>query len=270
MSDSPSIPPKKSLGQNFLIDKNLAAKIVRALPVVPGDTVLEIGPGTGALTEHLADLVPSLVAVEIDARLLPGLQERFGDRVQFVHDDILHVDLTKLAKTRGGRLQVIGNLPYYSSSPILFHLLAHREHVHHAVLTLQEEVVARCCAGPGTKSYGTLSVQLALFAKPRKLFALPPHVFRPAPKVRSAVLALDFQSPETSLPRRYDDFETVLRAAFAQRRKTVRNSLSSRLGAETAVAILAAADIDGGARAESLMPTRFTALADALTALRKT
>lgn len=265
MSDRPQVIAKQSLGQNFLIDPNLAAKIVRALPDDPTQTVLEIGPGTGALTDILVEAGRRVIAVEIDQRLIPLLHERFGDRVEVIHADVLDVDLTKLAAETPGRLAVLGNLPYYASSPILFHLLAHRRALGPAVLTLQDEVVRRCCAGPGTKDYGSVSVWLALFASPRRLFALPSQVFRPRPKVASAAFGLDFANPVATLPQDEAHFEKVLRAAFGQRRKTLRNSLSGKLGTALTDAILDATRIDGKRRAEQLAPGEFVALADAFT-----
>jgi 16S rRNA (adenine1518-N6/adenine1519-N6)-dimethyltransferase len=261
-------PPKRSLGQNFLIDPNMAHKLVDALRLSPGDAVLEIGPGAGALTEPLLEQTDNVVAIEIDDRLIGHLGGKFGDRLELIHNDVLKVDLTALAETRGGRLHVLGNLPYNASSPILFHLLAHRRVLGRAVLTLQLEVVDRCVAGPGGKDYGSVAVQLGLFAAPRKLFSLPPQVFRPQPKVTSAALRLDFTRPVEVLPQDAGRLETVVRAAFGKRRKTLRNSLSAGLGKETALALLEATGIDGGRRAETLRPGEFVSLADAYTALQ--
>lgn len=263
MSELP--PAKKSLGQNFLVDPNIARKLVDALQIKPGETVLEIGPGAGALTEPLLAQTERVIAVEIDDRLLPLLRERFGKRLELIHADILDVDLAALAKKENDRLAVLGNLPYYSSSPILFHLLRHRAFVSRAVLTLQREVVDRCCADPGGKDYGTLSIYLALAAEVRRLFTMSPQVFRPRPKVDSAAMLVDFTKPDSAQPRSWSDLEKVVRAAFGQRRKTLRNALGARFGVEKASQLLDEAGIEPGLRAEAVPPAGFVALADALT-----
>ncbi len=267
MSLLPSVPPKQSLGQNFLVDRNLAAKLVDALAPAPGEWTLEIGPGTGALTEPLLARGARAIAVELDGRLLPELAARFGDRVELRHADILQVDLTALARERGGRLGVIGNLPFYLSSPILFHLLAHRAALSRATLILQTELVDRICASPGTKEYGSLSIHLKLFAACDRLFRLPATVFRPRPKIEASALRVDFTRPSDALPRDALALERVVRAAFGQRRKTLRNALSGGLGKAIADAILAATNLDGRRRGEQLLPADFVRLADALTAL---
>lgn len=256
------LPAKQSLGQNFLVDANLARKMVAALKAAPGEPVLEIGPGTGALTRFLLEVCETLTAVEIDQRLVPGLREQFGDRLELIHADILNVDLTTLSETKGARLVVLGNLPYYASSPILFHLIKHRAAIDRAVVTLQQEVVERCAAKPGTKVYGSLTVQIALAAQVKKLFTLSPHAFRPRPKVASAVMLLDFTRPAPLAPKSAAMLEKVLRAAFGQRRKQIHNSLAAAFGTETAARMLAAAGIDPRARAETLSPETFVHLAD--------
>jgi len=263
MSGLPPVPPKKSLGQNFLVDPNLARKLIDALNPEPNETVLEIGPGGGSLTAPLLERTTRLIAVEIDGRLIPYLQERFGDRLTLLPADILKIDLTELAQQHGGPLAVIGNLPYYSSSPILFHLLAHRRALSRAVLTLQSEMVDRCCAAPGGKNYGSVSVQLRIFASVRRLFSLSPKVFRPSPQVVSAALEVDFRRPAARLPRADRDLERVVRAAFSRRRKTLRNSLAAGLGQDAAGRLLAETGLDGSRRAEQLAPAEFVALADA-------
>ncbi|NLH48163.1 MAG: ribosomal RNA small subunit methyltransferase A [Myxococcales bacterium] len=261
MIDSPLA--KQSLGQNFLADPNLARKLVEALDPQPGETVLEIGPGTGSLTAPLLESADRLIAVEIDDRLVDYLRERFGDRLDVRHLDILQLDLTALARETGP-LAVLGNLPYYASSPILFHLLAHRRALSRAVVTLQTELAARCHAKPGTKDYGSLTIHLALYAAPQKLFNLPAHVFRPRPKVTSTALRFDFRRPAPVVPRSDLSLERVVRGAFGQRRKTLHNSLSAAFGRPLADELLARAAIDGRLRAEALAPADFVRLADAL------
>jgi 16S rRNA (adenine1518-N6/adenine1519-N6)-dimethyltransferase len=264
MTPLPPVPPKHSLGQNFLIDPNIARKLVGALDPQPDETVLEIGPGVGALTAVLLERATRVIAVEIDGRLIPGLRERFGEQLDLLHADILAVDLTELATRAGGRLALLSCLPYYASSPILFHLLKHRAALSRAVLTLQREVADRCCAKPGTKDYGGVSVQLALAASPRRLFTISPHVFRPRPKVESAALLLDFTRPHPAQPRSWDALEQVLRAAFGQRRKTLRNALSAKFDFEKTDEMLAAAGVNPKTRAEDVPPEGFVALAESV------
>jgi 16S rRNA (adenine1518-N6/adenine1519-N6)-dimethyltransferase len=255
---------KQSLGQNFLVDPNLVEKLLDALAPGPAEPVLEIGAGTGAITEPLLRRSSNVCVVEIDQRLLPLLRERIGDRATVLHANILEVNLTTLAQERGGRLAVTGNLPYYLSSPILFHLIAHRQALSRAVVTLQDEVAARACAGPGSKDYGSLSIQLSLFAPPRRLFTLARGAFRPQPKITSAAVLLDFAHPAADAPEDASSLERVLRAAFGQRRKMLRNALASSLGAAAVDRVLAVAELDGRVRAEQLAPADFVRLTDAL------
>ncbi len=263
MTTLPPVPPKQSLGQNFLVDRNIARKLVSALDPRPDEPVLEIGPGGGALTEILVEQGARVIAVEIDERLIPGLRENFGDRIELIHADILSANLTAVAQLHGGKLVVLGNLPYYSSSPILFHLIAHRAALGRCVLTLQREVVDRCCARPSTKDYGSLTVQLMLTAAPRRLFTISPQVFRPRPKVESAVLALDFSPSDMPQPTSWPTLEQVVRAAFNQRRKTLRNALAARFGQEVTDRMLTEAGIAPQTRAENVPPEGFVALAEA-------
>lgn len=264
MSGLPPVLSKKSLGQNFLIDPNLARKLIDALHPSPDETVLEIGPGGGSLTAPLLERTTRLIAVEIDDRLIPFLHERFGQQLTLLQADILDIDLTDLAQKSGGPLAVIGNLPYYSSSPILFHLLAHRRALSRIVVTLQSEMVDRCCATVGGKEYGSVSVQLQVYASLRRLFNLSPNVFRPRPQVTSAALEADFCKPLAPLPKSDRHLERIVRAAFSRRRKMLHNSLAGGLGQECAARLLTATGLDGSRRAEQLSPAEFVLLADAL------
>ena len=244
------LKPKQSLGQNFLRDPNTIRRIVAALAAPAGAPVVEIGPGTGALTEVLLETYPSLTAIEVDERAVALLEERFP-RLDVRHQDVLEVDWKALAAERGGPLHVIGNLPYYITSPILFSLLdaqarlaaepeptdpvpgqagrgqaVHEAVVREAVVMMQLEVAERLVAVPRTKAYGILSVLFQLYATPELLFRLSPHVFFPKPSVTSAVVRLAFH-PAASLPAggEGERLRAVVRAAFNQRRKTLRNSL---------------------------------------------
>ena len=218
--------PKKSLGQNFLTDPNTARKIVAALRAPAEGPVVEIGPGTGALTRLLLDRFASLTALEIDARAVAHLQAAYpGLDVRQV--DVLTVDWGALAEEKGGPLYVIGNLPYYITSPILFGLLEHREHLREAVMMMQREVAERLVAEPRTKAYGIPSVLTQLYTRPELLFSVSRNVFYPKPEVTSAVIRLAFDvqvAPALDVDPAF--LRTVVRAAFNQRRKTLHNSLS--------------------------------------------
>jgi 16S rRNA (adenine1518-N6/adenine1519-N6)-dimethyltransferase len=218
--------PKKSLGQNFLTDPNTARKIVAAVRAPEGGAVVEIGPGTGALTEILHERFRNLTAIEIDGRAVAVLRERFPD-LDVRQGDVLEIDWPALAEEKAESLYVVGNLPYYITSPILFGLLDARAVLHEAVLMMQLEVAQRLVAVPRTKDYGILAVQVQLLARPELLFRVSRNVFFPRPDVASAVVRLGFDDVPPS-----DDavdpelLRTVIRTAFNQRRKTLRNSLS--------------------------------------------
>ncbi len=222
----PPITPKKHLGQNFLTDPNTARKIIAALRAPEGEAVVEIGPGTGALTGLLLARYPAMTALEIDARAVAYLQaEHPGLDVR--QADVLEVDWAALAAEKGGPLYVIGNLPYYITSPILFGLLDHRRHLREAVLMMQREVAQRLVAVPRTKEYGIPSVLTQLYARPELLFSVSRNVFFPKPDVTSAVIRLAFDGPPPPDPDVDSAFlRRVVRAAFNQRRKTLHNSLS--------------------------------------------
>ena len=231
--------PKQSLGQNFLRDPNTVRKIAASLRTSERAPVVEIGPGTGALTDVLLERYPDLTAIEVDARAVALLRERFPG-LDVRHQDVLEVDWGALAREKGGPLHVIGNLPYYITSPILFSLLDAQlgqgrtacpapdaGSVREAVVMMQLEVAERLVAAPRTKAYGILSVVFQLYAAPELLFRVSRNVFFPKPDVASAVVRLAFGETDVQT----SDVEAgllreVVRAAFNQRRKTLRNSLS--------------------------------------------
>ncbi len=253
-----SVLPKKHLGQHFLTDPNIARKIADAVEAPAGAAVVEIGPGTGALTDELLARYPALTAVEVDARAVAHLKEKHP-ALDVRHQDVLGVNWGALAHEKGGPLWVVGNLPYYITSPILFALLDGRAAVQRAVVMMQLEVAERLVAVPGTKAYGILSVQTQLAARPRLLFRVSRNVFFPKPAVESAVVALEFggvAAPGVDS----DALRRVIRTAFGQRRKMLRNSLGP-LAAERGRALP-----DGFAerRPESLVPADFVALTRAL------
>jgi 16S rRNA (adenine1518-N6/adenine1519-N6)-dimethyltransferase len=221
---SPSLKPKKSLGQNFLADPNTARKIVTALRAPAGAPVVEIGPGTGALTGLLLEAYPGLTALEVDARAVAHLR-RQHPALDVRQADVLAVDWAALAAEKGGRLHVIGNLPYYITSQILFALLEARAHLREAVVMMQLEVAERLVAVPRTKAYGILSVFVQLYARPELLFRVSRNVFYPKPDVTSAVIRLGFEQGGEAPDVDPELLRQVVRAAFNQRRKTLRNSL---------------------------------------------
>ncbi|MHC1480089.1 16S rRNA (adenine(1518)-N(6)/adenine(1519)-N(6))-dimethyltransferase RsmA [Frateuria aurantia] len=252
--------PKKHFGQHFLHDRHYVDRIVGAIAPRPQDTVVEIGPGEGAMTFPLLRAAGRLTAIELDSELIPGLQARAADigPLQVIRSDILKVDLSRLAAELGAeRLRIAGNLPYYISSPILFHCVEHAGAIEDMHFMLQKEVVDRMAAEPGSKTYGRLSVMLQLRCQVTPLFIVPPGAFRPPPKVDSAVVRmqpLPLEQLADADPRRLHD---IVKAAFAQRRKTLSNTLKGLLDA----AAIRSAGIDPGCRAETLSPADFIRLA---------
>ena len=251
-------PPKKSLGQHFLVDRTIIDMIVLAVDPQPGDMLVEIGPGQGAITLPLLRRHGALTAIEFDRDLVVPLSEaahRVGT-LTVIHKDVLQVDFTRLAA--GGRLRLVGNLPYNLSSPILFHALDHAAAVSDMTFMLQKEVVDRMAAGPGSKVYGRLSVMLQAYCSVEPLFDVPPAAFRPPPRVDSAVVRLLPRAPADvgiDDPRRFAD---VVRAAFGQRRKTLRNALSGVCDS----ALIEAAGLRAEARAEQVEVAGFVRLAN--------
>jgi 16S rRNA (adenine1518-N6/adenine1519-N6)-dimethyltransferase len=255
--------PKKSFGQHFLHEKRYIERIVSAIAPKPEDVVVEIGPGEGALTLPLLAVAGKLTAIELDTDLIPELQARAAavGELRIIHSDVLKVDFTALARERGvERLRVAGNLPYYISSPILFHCVDHAAAIQDMHFMLQKEVVDRMAAEPGSKVYGRLSVMLQLACRVEPLFTVPPGAFRPPPKVDSAVVRV---VPLPAAERHDADqnrVHAVVKAAFAQRRKTLGNALRQLMSSEA----IEAAGIDPRARAETLAPMDFVRLAKAL------
>jgi len=251
---------RKRFGQHFLHDPRILDRIVQALAAHPGDTLMEIGPGRGALTERLLALRGcTLDAIEIDRDLAAQLRGRFeGSPDRALHEgDALEFDFSALARERGGRLRIVGNLPYNISTPLLFHLLRHAAAIADLTVTLQREVVARIAAAPGDRDYGRLSVMLAPHLQVERLFDVGPGAFQPPPQVWSAVVRLT-ERPQPLFPVS-PYYAEVVAAAFAQRRKTLRNALSQILTAGE----ISACAIDPKARPETLAPEAFNTLAEA-------
>lgn len=247
---------RKRFGQHFLHDPGVIQRILAAIDAKPGDAVVEIGPGRGALTGALLDAAGALDAIEIDRDLAAQLRDNFHARRLTVHEaDALRFDFAALARQRGARLRVVGNLPYNVSTPLLFHLLERPEAIADLHVMLQKEVIDRIVAAPGSGEYGRLTVMLAPWVSAERLFDVGPGAFRPAPKVWSAVARLEMRErPAFDVDER---FGRVVATAFAQRRKTLRNALRSLLDANA----IESAGVDPGARPETLPPEAFGALA---------
>ncbi len=251
-------PAKKSLGQHFLHERGVVDRIILAVDPKPGDRLVEIGPGQGAMTFPLLDRHGALTAIEFDRDLLAPLAEaaRARGELTLIHANVLDVDFTALAA--GAPLRLVGNLPYNLSSPILFHALDHAAAIRDMVFMLQKEVVDRMAAPPGSKVYGRLSVMLQAWCEVTALFTVGPGAFRPPPKVDSAVVRLVPRPPANIGIADPARFAAIVRDAFGQRRKTLRNALS-RLCDE---ATIRAAGIDPQARAEQVPVADFIRLAN--------
>ena len=260
-----SEPAKKHLGQNFLHDTGVIAKIVQAIDPRPGDAIVEIGPGQGALTFPLLRTHGELPAIEFDRDLHAPLQAaaREHGTLHLIEGDVLRVDFGALAAQRGdagGQIRLVGNLPYNLSSPILFHALDHAAAIRDMHFMLQKEVVERMAAGPGSKVYGRLSVMLQAYCTVTPLFVVAPGAFRPAPKVDSAVVRLLPTAADRIEVRDRAMFANVVRAAFGQRRKTLRNALHAVADS----AAIEAAGLRPDARAEQVDVAGFVRLGNLL------
>jgi 16S rRNA (adenine1518-N6/adenine1519-N6)-dimethyltransferase len=242
----------KSLGQNFLQDSYALERITAVAEILPTDTVLEVGPGLGALTRHLAVAAKQVIAVELDGRLLPPLREVLTG---YANIEIVHGDMLKLAPAEIVPVSdylVVANIPYYITSAVIRHLLEAQVKPARIVLTIQQEVAERICAGPGDMSLLALSVQV--YGMPRLTAHIPAGAFYPAPQVDSAVVRVDLYPEPVIRAPLLDTFFRLVKAGFSQKRKNLRNALSGGLGMPTSAveAMLHAADIDPQRRAETL------------------
>jgi 16S rRNA (adenine1518-N6/adenine1519-N6)-dimethyltransferase len=262
----PSEPhrPKKSLGQNFLIDPNLQRKIVTALAPGPDDEILEIGPGRGALTDHLVGMPRRLTLVELDDRLSEELQVRYEGRadVHVVHADFLKVDIRSLTE-RPEELKVVGNIPYNVTAPIVFRLLEPPRPAE-IVLMVQREVAQRMAASPGTAEYGALTVGVQSVARVETLFKVPRTAFRPVPRVDSSVVRLVPRRPAPMSPEEEARLRELTRVAFGWRRKqfqkTLRDHPRYRLPREAVERLEAESGLDLTGRPETFSPGSFLTL----------
>ena len=251
---------RKRFGQNFLSDPNIIRKIIEAIRPAEGDRMVEIGPGLGAMTEPLMARLPHLHVVEIDRDLIARLKEAHSPEKLTIHEgDALKFDFGSLVAD-GAPLRVVGNLPYNISTPILFHLADYAEKVKDMTFMLQKEVIMRMVAEPGTEEYGRLSVMLQYRFEMERLFLVPPGAFNPAPKVESAVVRMIPRPPRELTAADAGLLEEVVKAAFSQRRKMLRNNLRESLGEEDWGAL----GIDPKRRAEELAVGDYVRIANRL------
>jgi len=252
--------PRKRFGQHFLHDAGVIARLVSAIRPRAEDNIVEIGPGEGVLTGPLLESGTHVSAIELDRDLAAALPRRLGlpQRLEVIQADVLEIDLAAVA---GERARVVGNLPYNISTPIMFHLFNWRETIIDMHFMLQKEVVDRLVAGPGSKQYGRLSVMAAFHCRMERLFTVPPEAFRPPPKVDSAIIRMLPRQLDEKMLARLPALEKVVRQAFGQRRKTLRNALKGLLDEKQ----IESAGVDPTARAETLGLDQFLALADRLT-----
>lgn len=247
---------KKRFGQNFLHDAGVIERIIRSINPQPGDALVEIGPGLGALTAPLLSKLGQLRVIELDRDVIPHLRQNCSEHpgLDIIMADALKVDYATLAPA-GKKLRIIGNLPYNISTPLLFHLLEFSSHIADMHFMLQKEVVDRMAAAPGDDAYGRLTVALAAKTEVKKLFTVGPGAFQPAPKVDSAIVKLIPRPPPFEI---VDNalFDRIVTAAFSQRRKTLSNGLKSLMTA----AQIEAAGIAPGIRAERLSAAEFARL----------
>jgi 16S rRNA (adenine1518-N6/adenine1519-N6)-dimethyltransferase len=251
--------PRKRFGQNFLVDNNVIDKIIHSINPQPDDHMVEIGPGLGALTQPLLHTLARLDVIELDRDVIPELKALAGSERLHIHNvDVLAFDFTSFTETnfQRGKLRIIGNLPYNISTAVLFHLIKHRSIIRDLHFMLQKEVVERIAASVGSHDFGRLSVMMQLHFNISPLFTVSPQCFRPVPRVESAIIRLQ---PKTECPvsaAEHADFESLVRQAFSQRRKTLRNTLKATCTA----AQLEAAGIDPGKRPQELGVNDYLAL----------
>jgi 16S rRNA (adenine1518-N6/adenine1519-N6)-dimethyltransferase len=263
---------QKKFGQNFLIDENVVEKIVREAGVTKDDFVLEIGPGIGTMTQILCENAREVVAVEIDKKLIPILTEdtlAAYDNVTVINEDILKVDIAKLANERnGGRpIKVVANLPYYITTPIIMGLFESHVPLESITVMVQKEVADRMQVGPGTKDYGALSLAVQYYASPKLVLTVPASCFMPRPNVDSAVICLTrYEEPPVDVKNEKLMFQ-LIRAAFNQRRKTLVNSIGNSglaITKEQAVNAIAECGFSPTVRGEALTLEQFAMLANSL------
>lgn len=264
------LSPRKRFGQNFLVDKNIANKIVTLAGLNQADIVIEIGPGLGMLTERLIDTEAKVVAIELDRKLVEVLQKRFLGikNLEIINADALKLSYRGLSQRYSKRLKVVSNLPYNISTPILFKFLDERDAFFSLLLMLQREVAERIVARPGTKDYGVLSVFTQFYTDVKIEFSVPPSVFYPRPKVYSSLVRFNILDRPKVDVKDPVLFRQVVKAAFGRRRKTLFNALKA-IDLPTSIVdnTLRGCGIDPKRRGETLTLEEFGRLANALTPL---
>ncbi len=269
-----SFPPLKSLSQNFLNEAQ-AGPLVDRLPLTPQDKVVELGSGQGAMTFLLAEKVSQVLAVEIDAGLAKELQEKVSSsgkkNIEVFHQDLLKADWQEWSRTLNNPFVVVGNLPYHISTPILFKIVENRSIIKAAYVMLQKEVADRLLAPSGTKEYGVITILIGYYARVRSLMQLKPGSFFPRPRVSSTFVELSFR--REIIPAMVDEdlFRWVVRSAFAQRRKQIKNALTAdaRFPDELIIKALEMNQTDPQCRGETLTIAQYVALANILADLQR-
>lgn len=251
------VKPLKRFGQNYLFDANILNKIVNEISPAPHDNLIEIGPGLGSLTELLIALAPNLTAVEVDTRVIEDLSRRFPG-LNLIHADFLKIDLDELYKLKQKELRIVGNIPYNLTSPILFKMIEANNLIKDSVLMVQLEVAKRLTARKGTKDYGILAILLQRFAEVKLCFKVSPNVFYPKPNVDSAIIHLKFKKIKSSFEEK-NLFVQIVKAAFGNRRKTLKNSLSNSIFTDIN---FSESNINLSLRAEQLDENDFVQLTD--------
>ncbi len=263
---------QKKFGQNFLIDTHVLEKIISAAEIGPDDFVLEIGPGIGTMTQYLCEAAREVVAVEIDTKLIPILQDTLSeyDNVTVINDDILKVDLNKIAQEKNGGkpVKVVANLPYYITTPIIMGLFEQEVPVESITVMVQKEVADRMQVGPGTKDYGALSLAVQYYAEPYIVANVPANCFMPRPAVGSAVIKLTKYEERPVQVKDPKFMFRLIRASFNQRRKTLQNGLHNsselNLSKEEVVSALETMGLPATVRGEKLSLEEFARLSDLL------
>ena len=263
--------PRKRFGQHFLVEGTVVSRIVELIRPAANEGVVEIGPGRGVLTEPLCASLDRLVAVEIDRDLAEYLRNRIDSpALRLIEADVLDLDLCALAQEEGfRRLLVLGNIPYNITAPLTFHLLEHRHCIGRAILMVQREVARRLVAGPGSRDYSLLTVLLGMHAQAEMRLQVSRDSFRPPPRVESAVVEIVFSANCRYPVRDEARFERLVRTAFGQRRKMLRNSLLAMVGSQERADLAAIGDmagIDLSRRPETLSLEEFVRVSDAFTA----
>ncbi len=261
---------QKRFGQNFLIDGRVIDKIIAAAEITKEDTVLEIGPGIGTMTQYLAEAAGQVIAVEIDKNLLPIYEETLADydNVTIINNDILKVDIHELIKGKAKKVKVVANLPYYITTPIIMGLFENHIPAESITVMVQKEVADRMQSGPGSKDYGALSLAVQYYAKPYIVANVPPNCFMPRPNVGSAVIRLtSWEEPPVSVKDEKLMFK-IIRASFNQRRKTLQNGINNSpdlsFTKEQVVTALKAMGLSESVRGEALNLEQFAKLTDLL------